>query len=259
MKTQRPQNNQHPLGISAAAALVACSTALGLSVAVSSASLINDGSFDSGAITGLYNTGTTPAGGVLSNGAAASPYTLVSAPSPQGTSLSVYSSAGGYPGADWVPPGSYSAWIAPVADSAYTNSPQTYGLPGAYVFQTTFNSTSAGSITISGNWATDNSSNSMQINSDGAVSITPTSGFGAFSAFTITGNIIAGSNTFDFYVTNGTTLSHTDGANPTGLRVEFAGVNVVPLPVPAPGPLALIGGLALAGGLVLRRRMAQKA
>ena len=97
----------------------------------------------------------------------------------------------------------------------------------------------------------------MEINSDGLTSIVPTSGFGAFSTFAITGKVIAGNNTLDFFVTNGSTSKNKDGANPTGLRVEIAGANVVPLPAPATGPIALVGGLALIGALAVRRRMAK--
>ena len=197
---------------------------LGLGTAVSSASIVNNGTFDSGVVTGLYNTGTDNSGTALSNLSAVPYYSLVSAPSNQGTLLNVYSSSGGYPGQYWVPPGSDSAWIAPAAGQAYSNSPQTYGLPGTYVYQTTFNSSKAGTITISGNWATDNSSNSMEINSDGLTSIVPTSGFGAFSTFAITGKVIAGNNTLDFFVT----------------KLPFIADHVAPAVPPRP-PVSIVG------------------
>ncbi|MGC9260020.1 MAG: hypothetical protein ACP5I8_08100 [Phycisphaerae bacterium] len=244
------QKFQQALGLGATVALMAGAAALSLSPVTSSASTVNNGTFDSGVVTGLYNTGTDNSGNLLSNGSSAAPYSLTSAPQGQETSLAVFSS-GGYPGNDWVGADNYSEWIAPTAGQAYTGSPATYGLPGAYEFQTTFTSSKAGIVTISGKWATDNYSDSMQINSDGVISIVPTSGYTAFSAFTITGNIVSGVNTLDFYITNLTTSTNTDGANPTGLRVEFT--SVVPLPVPATGVLTLIGSLAFAGGLVLRR------
>lgn len=228
--------------------------ALALHTTMASASVVtNNGSFDFGAVTNLYNTGTNSSGSVLSNGTSPAPYyTLVSAPAGQGTSLEVFSSSS-YPGNAWVQPDAYSAWIAPVSGAAYTGSPVTYGLPGDYTYQMTFDSVAAGVITMSGQWATDNSSDAMEINNDGEVSITPTSGYSAFSPFTITGNVVAGANTLDFFVVNLTTSRNTDGANPTGLRVEFTGAS---LPSPGVGPLAFVGSLALIGGMVLRRRLA---
>lgn len=223
--------------------------AIGLSAAVSSASTVT-----------IYNTGTDNSGTVLGNGVGAPNYTIVSAPSSQGTDLAVYISSGAYPGTAWIAPNTTSAWIAPNSGQAYTSSPATYGLPGNYDFQTTFTSATAGLITISGQWTTDNNGSGISIDGVAAAMTSaelpgPT-GYSSFTTFNITGNVVAGSNTLDFLLANGSTTGNTDGANPVGLRVQISGANVVAaLPVPGTGPLAALGGLAITGALVLRRRV----
>ncbi len=229
-----------------AGVLLSGALAVGLGAAVSSAATV-----------AIYNTGTNDSGSVLANGAAVPNYTLVSAPTGQATALAVFAS-NSFPGNVWAAQDSYSAWIAPASDSAYSNSPQTFGLPGNYDYQTTFTSAIAGVITITGQWATDNSGTGIVI--DGvAEPMTPAelpgyTGFQSFTSFNITGNVVAGSNTLDFLVSNGTVATSNE-VNPTGLRVEISSANVAAAPVPGTGALALIGGLAMVGGLALRRRV----
>ncbi len=239
---------KHCVMFGKAGVLLSGALAVGLGAAVSSAATVS-----------IYNTGTNDSGNVLASGAAVPNYTLVSAPNGQATTLAVYSSSGGYPGSAWLAPNTTSAWIAPASDGAYSNSPQTFGLPGNYDYQTTFTSAVAGVITITGQWATDNSGTGIVI--DGvAAPMTPAelpgyTGFQSFTSFNITGNVVAGSNTLDFLVSNGATSTRTDSANPVGLRVEISRANVAAAPVPGTGALALIGGLAMVGGLALRRRV----
>lgn len=239
----------NPMSAGSSILVAAGALALGLSAVVSSASTVT-----------IYNTGTDSSGTVLNNGSAVSYYALVLAPSNQGTTLAVYNSSGSYPGNVWAAPNDTSAWIAPASGGAYTNSPATYGLPGNYDFQTTFTSATAGLITISGQWATDNTGSGISI--DGVAAAMTSSelpgatGYNSFTSFNITGNVVAGNNTLDFLLANGTTSKNTDGANPVGLRVQIGTAYVVAaLPMPGTGPLAALGGLAITGALVLRRRV----
>jgi len=176
-------------------------------------------------ITGLYNTGVDNSGTVLPNGAVDPHYSLVTVPGGPSIPL-VMTSASGFPvspAGPWIADDSLSAWISPSPIS----SPS-----GQYVYQTTFQSSQAGSVTIGGYWAVDDFLTGMSINgsSAGYQTIGYQDTFTQWTAFTITANVNAGTNTMDFGVVNYPAQ--------TGLRLEFLPLGVMPTPSgPAPVPI----------------------
>jgi hypothetical protein len=191
----------------------------------------------------IYNTGVDAAGLPVANGTIGDlHYVLTSVPG--GTSeLIAITSVGGFPIPPWVGDDSISTWIRP--NNSLVTDPE-----GMYDFRTTFNMTGLdlASAVLLGRWATDNPGIDILINGV-STGIGDPGEFVAWSnTFTIGGGFVAGVNTLDFIVQNG---SGSVG-NPTGLRVEISGsANAIPEPV----SFVLLGaGLGALG--MLRRRKA---
>ncbi len=193
---------------------------------------------------GLFDTGTNSSGVVLSGGSVDPHYLL-------GTANSYVVSD--VPGA-WVPNNTQSAWIS--FQSTVQTITQTTDV--SYTYTTTFNLTVyvLSSVIITGGWATDNSAvmslNGTQVTTIANVGNDP---FDNLHTFTLnSGNgLVLGTNTLTFVVTNvGAPLPNT---NPTGLRVQYAGITGTPSggEIPEPGTLALLGGGLLAVGILRRR------
>ncbi len=190
------------------------------------------------AISGLYNTGVDNSGAVLPYGSVDPHYVIAS--SPDGGPLNELtmdsSNPGNFPIPPWLGDDTLSRW-----DSESTDHDGNEGV-GTFNNVTTFVSSTAGTVTITGQWASDDGGTNILLN---GVSTGITGGaFTAWSQFTITGPVTAGVNTLDFIQTN--------NGGPGGVRVEFTGGTVTPEPASL-----LVWGLAIAGGLVaLRRRKA---
>jgi hypothetical protein len=201
------------------------------------------------------------------NGTLNHAYTLVSAPASSVSQLVTITSAGGFPIGPWLadnadtqvfaptlPPGSGSSlpvsqWIRP--NNGSTSGGNDNDPVGTYVFRTTFtlDSWNFNTASLVGRFATDNSG-TIRLNGATLGGNTPvsSSGFGAWTNFSITSGFQAGLNTLDFVVSNG---SGTSG-NPTGLRASFVGSVFVP----EPSTFGIFGlGLPLFG--MIRRRVAR--
>lgn len=179
------------------------------------------------AVGGIYNTGVNAAGSPLADGTLDSHYAItasVDGPSTETAKTSV----SGFPIGPWLGDDSASDWIGETA-----GYPQLNEGVGAFNNTTTFTSPSAGTVTIVGQWATDNAGSDILINgvSTGATS----SGFTAFNTFTITAAVVAGPNTLD--------LLQTNAGGPGGVRAEFTSATVTP--EPASLTLLGLGGLSL--------------
>jgi len=201
-------------------------------------------------ITGLVNTGAG-----LSDGQTDPNYEVVQVPTVDGPSAGAIAVVGnGYPFGFWINPPAGSNWI-----SAYGRNPNLDLIAdGDYEYQLAFHlNTNATSLTITGEWATDNFGSAILLNgvsSGETTAIGPyDSSFAGLTPFAITGTGLAGWNTLDFEVVN---YAQSWG-NPTGLLVtDIAGV-YTPGSDPVPEPVSLaIFGVGLAGLGLVRRRAA---
>jgi hypothetical protein len=162
----------------------------------------------------IFNTGVVSAGTLAADAAVDSHYTIIasadaSAPGPN--AYVVYSNAS--PIGSWMYDGPNSKWISPRADAGNSNA------PGTYIYRTSFDLTGFNPATavLTGQFAADNSA-ILKLNGV-AVGIS-SSGFAAFTPFTISTGFVAGLNTLDFVVTNDPPTPNPP--NSTGLRVEVS-------------------------------------
>ena len=186
----------------------------------------------------IFNTGVDAIGNaIVGNGVADTHYSLIVQP---GAATAVTVDPSNYPFPFWIANNAGSRWIGPAADS---NGPS-----GNYVYQTTFNVPSnaiLSSVSVSGDWATDDPGTDIRINGASTGQLSPS--YGALTPFSVTSGFVLGTNTLDFYITNA-----AFGTNPTGLRVDhIVGTYQV---VPEPSAALLIGAASLISTLTLRRR-----
>jgi Immunoglobulin I-set domain/Protein of unknown function (DUF642) len=182
-------------------------------------------------VPGIFGTGVGADGNLLDAGATDTYYKMTTSPDTDfpGPDALVLNDAWPVAAGVWVfPEGPDSKWIAPQADQSTGNA------PGDYVYETTFDLTGVdvSKVQLVGQWAVDNSGTDIVLN--GKSTGFTSSGFNAFSPFTITTNLVAGKNTMDFKVNNAGT-----SANPTGIRVDLKGI----LTTAAPAEVKLQVGL----------------
>jgi hypothetical protein len=173
-------------------------------------------------ITDLFNTGLDGSGSLLGDNVDDPHYSITSQPTAGLSDRTV--TDGVFPlGGTWVANGADYRWIGPNTDEAR-------GPNGVYVYSTTFTvpmDAVLSSVSIEGDWATDNSG-SISLNSNATGNSIASPGFASLTAFTISSGFSLGMNTLDFIVTN----SGTNSPNPTGIIVKMTG-EYTPVPIPA--------------------------
>lgn len=199
--------------------------------------------------TGLFNTGVDSSGTVLPDQTLDTHYTVVAGPDGANPLYSMTAAAfplptPGDPTGPWLPNDAVSAWVSENLSS------YGYGGEGMGAFHnvTSFTSPNAGTVTIKGQWSTDDSGSDIVVNettpgnaSTGTSTGNTAGGFSAWYPFTIVEPVVAGKNYLDFI--------QVDGGSPGGVRVEFTSASVTP--EPASLSLLGLGGLSL---LARRRR-----
>ncbi len=199
----------------------------------------------------VFATGVDASGMSLPNGTQGDPhYTLVNTPSGTPGTVSVLTSAYGFPIVPngWLGDSATSAWIVP------NNDPFLNGGPiGYYDYQTTFDLTGFDPATasLSGQWATDNFGTDLRLNgqSTGNTVLSNNSN-NTYTPFSITSGFQPGLNTLDFIVLD-------DGQGATGLRVDSFSGNANPVPeASSTVSLGLLLALGLGGVFAARRKRA---
>ncbi len=164
-------------------------------------------------LTGLFSTGLDSNGNPAQDGGSDLHYSLVSTPGGKSGTSYVTLQKSPISSGLWMLDTSASKWISPIADES-TNA----DAPGSYTYQTTFTvSGDPATVQISGNVAADNTVAAIILNGR-TVATNVSSGFQAFSSFTISSGFVTGTNTLQFVVNN----SGTD-TNPSGFRCELYG------------------------------------
>ena len=183
-------------------------------------------------ITNLFNTGVDASGTPLPYGSTDPHYVITS---PVTAPELTMDSSGGFPIPPWIGDDAVSRWDSQSQDGHGQENSSTYDNV------TTFTSPLAGTVTITGKWATDDTGPNILINGVGTGATA--GGFSSFTPFSITGTVVVGTNTLDFQNLNG-------GGGPGGVRVEITSASVTP--EPASLSLLGLGGLSL---LARRRRI----
>ena len=195
-------------------------------------------------IPSLRNTGID-GGGVAQPGGAVSPFWTLPI-NADGASTDAIVGINGFPvDGPWVANNATSKWLGPRATLGDATIPV-----GDYHYRTTFDLSNrdTNTVLIAGRWAADNYGLSVSVNGQ-PVSVPLSTGFGSWTAFTITSStatFLPGINTMVFVVHN------ADAPGPSGLRVEFTQTSARTLPgVPAAIAIHPQGGKVVEGDTVV--------
>ena len=173
-------------------------------------------STQSGAISGLFNTGLSSSGTVASDSSVDVHWQLTKTPA--GASGTAYVTQQKYPiqSGTWLLDTSTSKWISPQANEGATPEDAV----GSYTYQTTFTVTGdPTTVKISGQVASDNQITAVILNGVTVVSNLPSS-YNGWTSLSLSSGFVSGTNTLQFVVNN-------TGAkpNPSGFRAELTGGN----------------------------------
>ncbi len=129
-----------------------------------------------------------------------------------------------------------SSWLANSTASCWIAASRSITLqPGSYTYRHAFLLTSGvpetASVTL--RWMSDNPGTAVRLNGQ-PLSVPLANSFSAFTAWTTVSNLVAGSNVFEFAVSNVGTA-----ANASGVRVEFTG-RALPIPPAGTPPRILL-------------------
>jgi hypothetical protein len=185
---------------------------------------------------GLYNTGVDDQETPLADNAEDPHYEMIEPSHVLGPGI-IATAAGGFPIPPWLDDNHLSAWITPAADAS---GPGDFDPVPSYVFRTTFDLTGVdfNNLAIDGQWSVDNSGLDILLNGQ-SLGTQNSTGFGAWSPFTLVDFFQDGINTLDFVLNNGAGEENPTG--PAGLRVEFDGNGNEPPPPPPLHPHAISG------------------
>ena len=179
---------------------------------------------------GLYNSGVNDSGaalqdislGILGYMAAQDyHYSLASWPPSFTYGTDVYKILDSTVPGSWMPNSAASTWVNP---RMIANVESDDLVP--YTYRTSFNLSGLvpSQVAIHGRFAADDSMTDLRVN--GASSGVPGGSFGSWTNFTLNSGFQSGTNLLDFDVVN----NQAGGAqNPSGLRVEFTGLDVTPV------------------------------
>jgi len=181
----------------------------------------------------LFNTGVDNSGSLLPAGSVDPHYTILE------TATSGIVIRDSIPGS-WIPNGPNSKWIWEDINGKPTSVIRS--------FRTTFDLTGfdLSTVSISGDWSTDNSGLDILINGNSTGITSP--GFTSFTSFLVNSDFVAGMNTLDFEV--------FDFGGIAGFRAELSGQGDLQAPViPEPSTYLLFGiGILAIVGMGYRQR-----
>ncbi|HEV2456643.1 MAG TPA: PEP-CTERM sorting domain-containing protein [Verrucomicrobiae bacterium] len=193
-------------------------------------------------IPGVFSTGVDDSGNLLSAGQTDPYWTISSSPLGAVSALAVTSLD--------------KNWVANTASSEWINANgmgQGPAPAGLYIYTLTFslNGLAPSTAQITGEWASDNSSEIFLNGINTGFSDTST-GFKAFGPFSITNDFVAGENELQFYVTQDPDAPGGSGkGNPEGLQVNIFSATAEP--VPEPTTLSLFA-LSMLGYISIKKR-----
>lgn len=146
----------------------------------------------------------------------------------------------------WVPNQANADWISPGA-----NGESNWSI-GSYEYQTTFSLDGLDPATaiLTGLWTSDNHG-CIYLNGADTNECVGDGSFRYLNPFSITTGFVAGTNSLDFLVFNGSTYP-----NPTGLLVEISGTATA---IPEPSSLLLVAIVCVAGIVIRLRRAGTQA
>jgi hypothetical protein len=164
------------------------------------------------ALPSLFATGVDASGEPLGDGATDPHWSIVATPAGSANAPALVTSTGASPiGTTWMRNGSFSRWISPQSDER-TGDPV-----GSYTYRTStdLSGYDPESIELTARIAVAQSLTGIDLN--GRNLALTASGFGGFTALSITGPFLSGTNTLDLVVNTG-----GSGSSPSGLRVELS-------------------------------------
>jgi hypothetical protein len=192
-------------------------------------------------IPGVLSTGVDDSGNLLSAGIADPSWTISSSPVGPASALAVTSLD--------------KNWVANTASSEWINANgigQGPAPAGLYIYTLTFSLSGLAPSTaqITGEWASDNSSEILLNGINTGFSNTPV-GFKTWDPFSITNDFVVGENELQFYVTQDPDAPDGSGTgNPEGLQVNIFSATADPVPEPTALSLFALSMLLISNRLL---------